>query len=43
MKEVVRPNFYIVGAEKCGTTALYSYLRQHPQIFMPEVKEPAFF
>ncbi len=34
------PDFFIVGAPKCGTTALYSYLRQHPDVFMPEVKEP---
>ena len=33
----------IVGAPKCGTTALYHYLRQHPQIFMPERKELHFF
>jgi hypothetical protein len=33
------PNFLIVGAAKCGTTSLYSYLRQHPDIFMPRWKE----
>jgi Sulfotransferase domain len=38
-----RPNFFIVGAPKCGTTALYEYLRPHPNIFMPEIKEPHFF
>lgn len=38
-----RPNFFIVGAPKCGTTALYEYLRPHPNVFMPEVKEPHFF
>ena len=32
-----------MGAPKCGTTALYEYLRQHPQIFMPFHKEPLFF
>jgi hypothetical protein len=37
------PDFFIVGHEKCGTTALYHILRQHPQIFMPDVKEPRFF
>lgn len=37
------PNFLIVGAAKSGTTSLYEYLRQHPQIFMPEQKEPSFF
>jgi sulfotransferase family protein len=33
----------MVGAPKCGTTALYHYLRQHPNVFMPKVKEPHFF
>ena len=37
------PDFYIVGHEKCGTTALYLMLSSHPQIFMPEFKEPRFF
>jgi hypothetical protein len=38
-----KPNFFIVGAPKCGTTALHQYLRPHPNIFMPRVKEPHFF
>jgi Sulfotransferase domain len=38
-----RPNFFIVGAPKCGTTALYEYLRPHPNVFMSPVKEPHFF
>lgn len=37
------PNFFIVGAPKCGTTALYSYLSEHPNIFLPKYKEPHFF
>ena len=37
------PNFLIIGAMKSGTTALYYYLEQHPQIFMSPVKEPNFF
>ena len=48
------PNLFLVGAPKCGTTSLYEYLRQHPQIFFPEfdesdtdnywkAKEPKFF
>lgn len=37
------PNFFIVGAAKSGTTSLYHYLRQHPQVFMPEIKEPSYF
>ncbi|MCP4662264.1 MAG: sulfotransferase domain-containing protein, partial [bacterium] len=38
-----RPDFFIVGAPKCGTTALYHYLSEHPQVFLPEFKEPHFF
>ncbi|MGB3237648.1 MAG: sulfotransferase [Geitlerinemataceae cyanobacterium] len=37
------PNFIIVGAGKGGTTSLYKYLQQHPQIFLPEKKELYFF
>jgi hypothetical protein len=37
------PDFFIVGHPKSGTTALYEMLRRHPQIFMPDVKEPRFF
>jgi hypothetical protein len=40
---VAKPNFFIVGAPKCGTTALYAYLRPHPNIFMSRLKEPHFF
>ena len=37
------PDFFIVGHPKTGTTALYDMLRGHPQIFMPDLKEPTFF
>jgi hypothetical protein len=37
------PNFFIIGAQKAGTTSLYFYLNQHPQIYMSPVKEPHFF
>lgn len=37
------PNFLIIGAAKAGTTTLYDVLRQHPQVYLPFVKEPAFF
>ena len=33
------PAFVVIGAERSGTTSLYHYLRQHPQIFMPAVKQ----
>jgi hypothetical protein len=39
----VKPSFFIVGAPKCGTTALYEYLRPHPNILMAEIKEPHYF
>ena len=38
-----KPNFFIVGAPKCGTTSLHEYLQRHPDIFMPYYKEPHFF
>lgn len=37
------PNFIIVGAEKAGTTSLWSMLSAHPDIFMCQPKEPKFF
>jgi hypothetical protein len=37
------PKFLVVGAARAGTTALYSYLKQHPRIFLPDLKEPCFF
>ena len=37
------PDFFIVGHAKSGTTALYEMLRRHPQIYMPDAKEPWFF
>jgi hypothetical protein len=38
-----KPDFFIVGAPKSGTTSLATYLREHPQIFMPVEKEQHFF
>jgi len=40
---VNKPDFFLVGAPKCGTTAIYEYLRQHPDIFMPWQKERPYF
>jgi hypothetical protein len=37
------PNFLILGAMKSGTTSLYMYLKQHPDVFLPQNKEPMFF
>jgi hypothetical protein len=35
--------FLIVGAPKCGTTALADYLEQHPSVYLSQPKEPIFF
>ncbi|MEQ9369770.1 MAG: sulfotransferase [Coleofasciculus chthonoplastes F3-SA18-01] len=40
---MIMPNFLIIGAAKTGTTSLYRYLKQHPQIYMSPAKEPKFF
>lgn len=37
-----RPNLFIVGAPKCGTTSLHGYLAEHPEVFMAGYKEPCF-
>ena len=37
------PNFLIIGAAKSGTTSLFHYLKQHPEVFMSPNKEPRFF
>jgi hypothetical protein len=39
----VLPNFLIIGAMKAGTSSLYRYINDHPQVFMPERKELQFF
>ncbi len=38
-----KPNFFILGAPKCGTTSLAAWLAEHPNIFMSAAKEPHFF
>jgi hypothetical protein len=37
------PSFIVAGAPKAGTHSLYDYLRKHPQVFMPAIKEPRYF
>ncbi len=37
------PDFLVVGAARAGTTSLHSYLRQHPELYLPRLKEPCFF
>ncbi len=40
---MIQPHFLVIGAYKSGTTALHHYLRAHPEIFIPQRKEPNFF
>jgi hypothetical protein len=40
---MVLPNFLVIGAAKAGTTSLHQYLKQHPEIFLPDIKESNFF
>jgi len=38
-----KPNFLIIGAQRAGTTSLFNYLKQHPDIYGSKMKEPRFF
>lgn len=40
---VILPNFIVVGANKGGTTSIYHYLKQHPEVYLSPIKEPHFF
>ena len=40
---MVLPNFLIIGAGKSGTTSLFRYLAQHPEVYMSPAKEPSYF
>lgn len=42
-KDVVKPNFFLIGAPRSGTTALSMYLREHPRVFFSNPKEPQYF
>lgn len=42
-KHYLLPNFILVGAAKSGTNSIFNYLKEHPEVFMPEEKEPHFF
>jgi hypothetical protein len=41
--EEIWPNFFIVGAQKAGTTSLYFYLKEVPEVYMSPLKEPFYF
>lgn len=38
-----RPDLFIIGAAKCGTTSIHEYLKGHPEVFMSPRKEPRYF
>lgn len=38
-----KPNIFLVGAPKSGTTSIYNYLNEHPEIYMSPIKEPHYF
>lgn len=40
---MTKPDFFIIGAPKCGTTSLARYLAEHPRVFFSDPKEPHFF
>lgn len=40
---MIQPNFLVVGAAKCGTTNLFNSLVQHPEVFIPDIKECRYF
>lgn len=40
---MTKPDFFVVGAPKCGTSSLHTYLAAHPEVFMSRDKEPTFF
>lgn len=41
--EINWPDFFLVGAAKAGTTSLYTHLKRHPEVYLPEVKESIYF
>src|SRR5581483_2495692 len=43
MSSMRRPNLFILGAPRCGTTAMFTFLGEHPEIHPSRIKEPYFF
>lgn len=43
LEPITKPNFFVLGAAKSGTTFLYHTLKQHPDIFLCSIKEPGFW
>ncbi|MGE0611353.1 MAG: sulfotransferase domain-containing protein, partial [Hyphomicrobiales bacterium] len=42
-RAAAKPDFLVIGAQKCGTTWLQEMLHQHPDVFVPEIKEVNYF
>jgi hypothetical protein len=40
---MIMPNFLIIGSQSAGTTSVYNYLKQHPQMYVSPIKETHFF
>jgi hypothetical protein len=40
---VMLPNFFIIGVAKAGTTSVQQYLKQHPEVYLPPIKETNYF
>ena len=43
LNKILHPSFFVVGAQKAGTTALHHHLSRHPEVFLPSIKETHFF
>jgi hypothetical protein len=43
LPHVTLPNFLVIGAYKAGTTSLHHYLRSHPDVYVPDRKEPSYY
>ncbi|MEM6346008.1 MAG: sulfotransferase [Bacteroidota bacterium] len=43
MNKYLKPSFFIIGEQKCGTSSLYRYLLAHPSVLPCQLKEPQFF
>ena len=39
----MKPNVLCVGFAKCGTTTMYDIMKQHPDIYLSNIKEPIYY
>ncbi|KAB1067857.1 sulfotransferase [Tamlana haliotis] len=42
-KKIIKPSFFVVGAQKAGTTTFYEIFKNHPEVYLPQKKETRFF